>query len=181
MAATLSRSFADDPVMTWLIPDEAGRDRRQRPFYRAELAHAHANGVVLTTDDRAGSALWLAPKRWRIDTATLIRQAPVVIRSFGRRIPAALDLQKAMEEAHPTEEHWYLSILGTDPAKQGNGVGGALIAGVANRCDATGIGAYLESSKAANVLYYERFGFVVTGEIQVRDSPILYSMWRDPA
>ena len=64
---------------------------------------------------------------------------------------------------------------------QGNGVGRALITAVTDRCDTTGIGAYLESSKAANVPYYERFGFVVTGEIQVADSPTLYAMWRDPA
>ena len=86
-----------------------------------------------------------------------------------------------MEAAHPSEEHWYLAILGTDPARQGNGVGRSLIAAVTDRCDTTGVGAYLESSKASNVPYYERFGFVVTGEIQVADSPILYAMWRDPS
>jgi GNAT superfamily N-acetyltransferase len=181
MAAVLSRSFFDDPVMTWLVPDEATRDRRQQTFYRAELGHAHANGVVLTTDDRSGAALWLAPKRWKIDTWTMLRQTPAIVRTFGRRIPAALDLQKAMDAAHPREEHWYLSILGTDPDRQGLGVGRTLITGVTDRCDATGVGAYLESSKAANVPYYERFGFVVTGEIQAGDSPVLHSMWRDPA
>jgi GNAT superfamily N-acetyltransferase len=180
VAGALARSFADDPVMQWLVPDEPSRERRLHAFFHAELGHAHANGVVLTTDAHAGGALWLAPKRWKIDTWGMLREAPAIIRAFGRRIPAALKIQEAMDEAHPREEHWYLSVLGTDPAQQGNGVGGALIRGVTDRCDATGIGAYLESSKAANVPYYERFGFVVTGEIQVKDSPVLYSMWRDP-
>jgi GNAT superfamily N-acetyltransferase len=181
VAAVLARSFADDPVMQWLMPDEASRDRRQRAFYRAELGHAHANGLVLTTQDRHGGALWLAPKRWKVDTMSMLRQAPAIVRAFGRRIPAALKLQERMDAAHPGGEHWYLSILGTDPARQGNGVGRGLITAVTDRCDATGIGAYLESSKLANVPYYERFGFVVTGEIQVADSPTLYSMWRDPS
>jgi GNAT superfamily N-acetyltransferase len=181
VAPVLARSFADDPVMAWLMPDEASRDRRQRIFYRAELAHAHANGLVLTTEDHHGAALWLAPKRWKFDTISMLRQTPAIIRAFGRRIPAALKLQERMDEVHPGEEHWYLSILGTDPARQGNGVGRGLITAVTDRCDATGTGAYLESSKLANVPYYERFGFVVTGEIQVADSPILYAMWRDPS
>jgi len=179
-AAVLARSFFDDPVISWLVPDERTRDRRQRVFYRAELGHAHANGLVLTTDDHAGAALWLAPKRWKVDTVAMLRQTPAVIRSFGRRIPAALALQKAMDEAHPSEPHWYLAVLGTDPDRQGTGVGGALIRGVTDRCDATGTGAYLESSKIANVPYYERFGFVVTEEITMPGGPTLYSMWRDP-
>lgn len=181
VAATLARSFADDPVMMWLIPDEAGRDRRQRVFYGAELGHTHANGLVLTTDGHHGGAMWLAPKRWKVDTWGMVRQSPAIVRAFGTRMLAALKLQTAMEEAHPTDEHWYLAILGTDPARQGNGVGRALITAVTDRCDTTGVGAYLESSKASNVPYYERFGFEVTGEIQVSDSPILYSMWRDPS
>ena len=181
VAATLARSFADDPVMRWLIPDEGGRDRRQRIFYGAELGHARANGLVLTTDDHHGGALWLAPKRWKVDTWGMVRQSPAIVRAFGRRIPVALKLQEAMEAAHPSEEHWYLAILGTDPVRQGNGVGRSLITAVTDRCDTTGVGTYHESSKASNVPYYERFGFVVTGEIQVADSPTLYAMWRDPS
>lgn len=180
VATTLARSFSDDPLMMWLIPDDASRHRRQERFFHVELSHAHANGVVLTTDDHAGGALWLAPRRWKVDTWSMVREAPALLRSFGRRIPAALRLQEQMDAAHPREEHWYLSVLGTDPARQGTGVGGALITGVTDRCDATGIGAYLESSKEANIAYYERFGFVVTGEIQAGDSPVLHAMWRDP-
>jgi GNAT superfamily N-acetyltransferase len=180
VATALARAFADDPVMEWLVP-ESSRERRLRGFFTAELHHAHANGLVLTTDDQAGGALWLAPKRWKVGTRELLHALPATVRAFGRRIPTALKLHEAMEEAHPSDEHWYLSVLGTDPAHQGNGVGRTLIEAVTDRCDTTGIGAYLESSKAANVPYYERFGFVVTGEIQVADSPILYRMWRDPS
>ena len=103
VAAALARSFADDPVMTWLLPDEASRDRRQRTFYKTELDHAHANGLVLTTDDHHGAALWLAPKRWKVDTWSMVRQSPGLIRSFGRRIPAALKLQERMDATHPRE------------------------------------------------------------------------------
>ncbi len=180
LSGVLSRSFFDDPVMSWLVPDEATRDRRQRTFYRAELGHAHANGLVLTTDDHAGAALWLAPKRWKIGTMSMVRQGPAVLRAFGRRVPAALRLQSAMERVHPAESHWYLAILGTDPSRQGRGVGAGLIREVTDRCDDTATGAYLESSKEANISYYARFGFVVTDEVVMPNGPKLWGMWRDP-
>jgi GNAT superfamily N-acetyltransferase len=70
--------------------------------------------------------------------------------------------------------------LGTDPAAQGQGVGAALLAPILARCDAEGIPAYLESSKDRNVPYYQRFGFEVTGEIQLRGGPKVWPMWRTP-
>ena len=49
------------------------------------------------------------------------------------------------------------------------------------RCDADYAPAYLESSNPENIGYYERFGFRVTGEIQLPDGgPSLWPMWRDP-
>ena len=47
-----------------------------------------------------------------------------------------------------------------------------------SRCDAEHAPAYLESSKPANVPYYERFGFEVTGETVVPNGPTLIPMWR---
>jgi hypothetical protein len=48
------------------------------------------------------------------------------------------------------------------------------------RCDEAGLGAYLESSKPENVPYYQRFGFAVTGQIDLPDGPPLWPMWRAP-
>jgi hypothetical protein len=49
-----------------------------------------------------------------------------------------------------------------------------------DRCDAEGAPAYLESSNIDNVSYYLRFGFEVTGEIDVPGGPTLWCMWRAP-
>ncbi|MCB1038392.1 MAG: GNAT family N-acetyltransferase, partial [Acidimicrobiales bacterium] len=87
----------------------------------------------------------------------------------------------SIEKAHPKEPpHWYLALIGTDPAHQGEGVGGALIGAITQRCDAEGLGAYLESSKEQNVPYYARHGFDVVAEIRMEDGPTMWRMWRDP-
>ncbi|MDP1821280.1 MAG: GNAT family N-acetyltransferase [Acidimicrobiales bacterium] len=86
-----------------------------------------------------------------------------------------------MEKAHRRHpEHYYLSVLGTAPDRQGEGVGSALMAPVVARCDEEGIGAYLESSKEANIPFYRRHGFEVVEELQLPSGPGLWPMWRDP-
>ena len=70
-------------------------------------------------------------------------------------------INAAMHAVHPTEPHWYLQGLGTDPPFQGQGRGSAVMRPVLARADAEGTPAYLECTKASNVAFYERHGFVV--------------------
>lgn len=59
-----------------------------------------------------------------------------------------------MEERHPPEPpHWYLFILGTEPAAQGRGLASALLAHMLARADADGMPAYLESSSERNLAF----------------------------
>jgi GNAT superfamily N-acetyltransferase len=92
-----------------------------------------------------------------------------------------LRVMHKVEKAHPEEPHWYLACLGTDPPKQRTGVGTTLVGPVLERCDKEGLPAYLETQKPENVPYYERFGFRVTGELDITEGgPHVWLMWRDP-
>jgi GNAT superfamily N-acetyltransferase len=182
IAGALARAFHDDPAMTWLFGDRAGpRLRRLVRFMGSEARrHVRHGGLVLTADGHPGAALWDPPGRWRSTWPDVLRAAPKMLASIGPRIPRALRGLGLMESSHPRQPHWYLAVLGTDPPQQGRGVGAALLAPVLGRCDAEGIGAYLESSKPENVPWYERFGFRTTGRIDLPDGPPLWPMWRDP-
>jgi GNAT superfamily N-acetyltransferase len=182
VADTLARAFLDDPVMTWLMGDrEDARLRRLRRFMRGETRHHdRGTGPVLTADGHPGAALWSAPGEWKLSWGDMLRQAPSLVSSIGARLPRALRGFGRIEKHHPREPHWYLAVLGTDPPRQGTGVGRALMAPILDRCDLEGLGAYLESSKAENVPYYERFGFRVTGELGLPGGPAFWPMWRDP-
>ena len=182
LARVLARAFFDDPVMDWLFPDEERRMKAMVPFYRFEVTETRRKGLVLAPTDPGAAALWLPPDAWRSSPLEIVRALPMGLRSFGPRlIPRAVATLDALESVHPSEPHWYLSIIGTDPERQGEGFGAALIRSVTDRCDRELIPAYLESSKEANVPYYERFGFRVTGEVHVpRGGPTLWKMWRDP-
>jgi GNAT superfamily N-acetyltransferase len=180
LSTVLARSFDDDPLMQWLCPVETRRTPSLVGFFRAELESTAKRGRVVTTADRAGAALWAGPGQWKLPLSDILRIGPAFVRASRLRTVAAVRLLTQMEKIHPRSPHWYLAVLGTDPRKQGRGVGGALVTEIVGRCDAEGIGAYLESSKERNVPFYRRFGFEVSQEIEVAGSPPLWAMWREP-
>ena len=183
-AEVLTRAFWDDPVMEHLIPP-GSRRRRQRLdlMYRWTLDDAARRvGAVLTTDDLAAVAAWHAPDQPRPGLSDLVRAIPLGVGSIGvANLAGSIELLKAMQRAHPHEPHWYLQVIGSDPARRGSGAAAALIERVLQRADDDGVAAYLESSKAENVSYYARFGFEVTEELHpVEGAPPLWLMWREP-
>jgi len=181
LSQVLARAFWDDPVWQWLFPDPSTQPKRLELTFRAYLRDAMRVGTVLTTPQRDGAALWKPPGQWKLGNLSLLRAAPDLLRAFGTRVIASLEIERAVESQHPRDPHWYLAVIGTDQTAQGKGVGGALIRQITDRCDRAGLPAYLESSKDVNVPYYQRFGFEVTGETQLgSDGPTIWFMWRDP-
>jgi predicted N-acetyltransferase YhbS len=71
-----------------------------------------------------------------------------------------------MTKVHPTEPHWYLFAIGSDPTVRGAGFGQALMHSRIDRCHAAHAPAYREATKQETVPYYMRFGFEVTDEIE---------------
>lgn len=178
----LARAFQHDPTMVWMLPDEGSRYRRLRRFFRTELRHEslRCGGVeVARADGRiAGAAVWFPPGRW--PSGTELGALPGYVRAFGGRLGAASRFTSVAVRAHPQDpEHWYLAIIGVDPARKGQGVGAALLRSRLERCDREGTAAYLESSHPGNVPLYEHFGFAVTGALDLPDgAPVVNTMWR---
>jgi ribosomal protein S18 acetylase RimI-like enzyme len=181
IAETLALAFEDDPVMEFLFPDPASRVRRLNRFFRTGLLVQHLSyGACFTDAEWSGAALWDPPGRWRITLTQLLRGAPHMLAALGVRVPAGLRALSAVEHAHPTPPHYYLAVLGTRPDRQGKGVGSSLLRPILDRCDADGVGAYLESSKERNIAFYRRHGFETTGEIRLPGGPVVWPMWREP-
>jgi ribosomal protein S18 acetylase RimI-like enzyme len=182
VCAMLSRAFDDDPISNYLLPSTRRRAAGLRTFFRVQIEKEYlAYGNVYTTDDHAGAAVWAPPDKPMLKglrgIAAVLPVAPYVV---GTTLLRSLRFLSRIVEVHPKEPHWYLATLGTEPARQSQGVGSALMAPVLARCDAEGMRAYLESSKERNIPFYRRHGFEVTGELRFDDSPPLWTMWRDP-
>ena len=187
LAAVLSQAFADEPPLTWVQPDDALRARVQPAMFHAALRYIYpverGTEVLLERGAILGAAIWAPPGSWRAPPWQQLRAIPGLIRALGIRhfrqyAQRGKAVEDALHRAHPSDPHWYLATLGTDPQAQGEGVGSALVRSGVERCDREGEPAYLECLEPL-VLYYERFGFEITGEIEMpEDVPDQVSMWR---
>ncbi|GAA1702128.1 GNAT family N-acetyltransferase [Fodinicola feengrottensis] len=189
LSEVLGRAFYDDPPFVWVLPDDDVRRRKLAGLFRLLLTSVHlARGgcEVCVRDGRiTAGTMWDPPDDWQTSTVTELMQLPSLMVLLGRHFFAGirgLSALNLLADVHPHEPHWYLGVIGTDPAAQGGGFGRALMESRLSRCDETGIPAYLESSKESNIPYYERFGFEVRDKVTLpRGGPSIYPMWRDPA
>ena len=179
LAEVLARAFYDDPVTAWFYPDDSRRMRHARRFFAIRLRQLAGHGLIYTTADLAGAALWAPPGRWREDLRRSLMMLPM-LPALLPRLARSTQAVREIERRHPAQPHYYLSVLGTEPQQQGGGIGSALLVPMLQRCDETGTAAYLESSKESNVAFYARHGFAVTERIELPEGPPLWLMWRQP-
>lgn len=181
LAELLVQAFRADPFHGWLFPDEAVRPRRQRILFERVLSIYSRHGVIYTNEERSGAALWDPPREGGPSLSELLGFVLRVLPVFGWRALLVAQGMAPLAGLHPQQPHWYLSILGTDPARQRGGVGASLLRPVLERCDRDGVEAYLEASRAENVPFYQRFGFEVVAPLAMpAGGPVVYRMKRRP-
>ena len=183
----LARAFYDDPVMMYVIPDNAKRERVLPWFMGTGARYGHMYGEVYTTGHNVeGGAVWLPPENFVMTPIRMLRAGMIFaplkfgLAAFGRFMSA----MNYLEELHKRDvppRHWYLMILGVDPPRQGHGVGSTLIQPVLAHADAERLPCYLETAKESNVPFYQKHGFgvVVEGDLP-KGGPHFWTMKREP-
>jgi GNAT superfamily N-acetyltransferase len=180
MAQMLGRAFQDDPMMVHLLADEATRAAIMPRLFKLLLKLGMPYGACDVTGGYESAAIWRPPGKWHIPVWQYVTNGPEFISLFGADAIRTMATMDQVEKVHPREPHWYLQAIGTDPDRQGKGFGGIVMRHQLAQADAEGLPAYLESSKEKNIPIYASFGFEVTGEIRIKNGPVLYAMWRKP-
>jgi ribosomal protein S18 acetylase RimI-like enzyme len=196
-AGLLARAFYDSPVWAWIAPDPAHRLEVLPWFMRMRVGDAlhecetHVAGEPGAGPGIAGVAIWEPPDR--IDAEPRDDPASEATTSWAElparmgdaaaaRFNAMAEAQKpARERISRGEQAWYLSLLGVEPALQRSGIGASLLRHMLERADAGGVRTMTDTSKEANVPYYERHGFVVaeSGTLPLGGPPF-WIMRREP-
>ena len=163
MADVLARAFADDPMIRWPLPGDGDVSHRVRATFAVIYENLADAGVVWEAGNAAGFAVWIpagaSQDMFDSDAAVRDRLAPLTDDGGAR-----YDVLWSWIEQRVPDDVWYLDAIGVDPDQQGRGIGSALIRFGLDRAVGVGTDAFLETSNARNVGYYERFGFRVVDE-----------------
>ena len=119
--AVLTLAFSSDPATRWTWPDPKAYLEAFPHFAKAFGGAAFGAGSAHRIGS-AGAALWLPPGVGPDDAAIgalMQRTADAKTAVDGPQI------MQQMARYHPKEPHWYLPLIGIDPAHQGKGLGGS--------------------------------------------------------
>jgi ribosomal protein S18 acetylase RimI-like enzyme len=169
------RSFWTDPVTRWLFPDdeEFVSTPMMDDFFHRLLAYEHS----LVTHDVVAFSLWIPPGRPDVDIESTVTEEP-----SDELITKFIALGSIIDANTPTDEHWYLQMIGTHPDWQGRGIGSTLIREGLSWARRDGLGVYLETETVENVAFYRHLGFEVRSEWDVpAGGPHMWGMWIPPA
>ncbi|MCT9009625.1 GNAT family N-acetyltransferase [Streptomyces rhizosphaerihabitans] len=183
----LDTAFQDDPVSNWVFPDPAHRRATHPKLMAAFTDVVLAEGRIDLAEDGSACALWLSVPAGNHEgegeNDGADEDGPAQLRAAVDPGNERVELiGRLTADIHPEgRAHAYLWMIGVAPERQGEGLGGALIESVLDRCDREGLAAYLEASNARSRALYERLGFVLTGRpLDLPEGPQMWPMWREP-
>lgn len=178
-AEAAAEGFMDNEIWAWMLPREWQRRRLLPRHYRAMIRRVYVpRAAAWTTPDAAGTALWFPPGTLRLRGLERLAEVASLLPEGADCLGRAARWEQLISRHHPREPHWYLQTLSVRPSAQRRGVGTALIGPGLERADEAGVAVYLETQRYSNVPYYERFGFALSGEVSLPDSPPVWLMSR---
>ena len=142
----------------------------------AKAARIYGDASVVRDADGAigGAALAYPPGAYPLRFRAWIRNGLGALTVGPLHTIRLARMESYMVRRHEPDPHWYLFVLGVDPAHQGTGMGGALLRRLCARADEAGVVSYLETDEERNVGLYRRFGYEIVEE---NDTPFGFRMW----
>jgi len=161
------RAFQDDPVTTFMFPDEIERREKVQYGFVAIYKHGIRNGeVYATSENLEGIAVWIPPKKVYQSIWSMIRHGGFhAMRKTGfKAMKKGMPIYKYIGPAHKRLapfDHWYLQSIAVEPEEQGKGYGTLLLRAMIKKIDKEGLPLYLETNTEKNISFYQKHGFEV--------------------
>jgi len=172
-AAVLGRAFAEYELFRHYFPDKTERHAVADTFASILLSVSLKYGEVYASSEKLeGVAAWLPPGKSLLGGWQIIRSVPLsILFRFGRqgasRLRAYGRYVDKMHRKLVPYPHWYLQVIGVDPAYHGQGFSSRLVRPVLQRIDRERMPCFLDTNTEKNVAIYRRFGFEVISEDKI--------------
>ncbi|MDQ2827934.1 MAG: GNAT family N-acetyltransferase [Chloroflexota bacterium] len=168
-ASVAARALRDNPINRAIFGDDPRRRltgteaafRALLPVLRRPPLGAYQGGTLVGIIGVAppGTCVPSLPRQLRM-------LPPLLRHGLGNLARESLVLN-AWARHDPRERHWHLDPVAVEPGRQGLGIGTRMMARFCLWMDSVEDSAYLETDKPENVAFYQKFGFVVVGEVTV--------------
>ncbi len=184
--AVLARAMANDPVFTYMLSDSVERERLMLPFMTALTRYGLLFGeVYVSAGPVEASAIWLPPSLIQTEEQRDRAGLTAVVSAFSDGARAHRDAvvqdHDRVRGAAQSVPHWYLVLIGVDPARQGLGLGSLLLRAGLSRVDQDGVECQLFTEQPRNVPLYQRYGFEIAVDGDLPDGgPHFWFMRRRP-
>jgi ribosomal protein S18 acetylase RimI-like enzyme len=172
-AAVLGRAFAEYDLFRYYFPDKTERRAVADTFAFILLSVSLKYGEVYASSEKLeGVAAWLPPGKAFFGGWQIIRSVPLsIIFRFARlgasRMRVYGSYVDKMHRKLVPYPHWYLQVIGVDPAYHGQGFSSRLVRPVLERIDRERMPCFLDTNTRKNVAIYRRFGFELVSEDKI--------------
>lgn len=166
----LAEAFAQDPLMSYVFGDRpdgvcAGVMEFFSILLRVRIALGMPAHVLVQGVDVLGATMGYDTSRpaWPEPFNEEWRQLEARTPGFAARMSA---YEQICDAHQPSENHYYLGVIGVHSALQGKGAGKALLDAFCalSARDPKSSGVYLDTSNTSSLAFYYRNGFELRGE-----------------
>lgn len=184
--AVLARAFLSNPLIAHVFTEEEERERLSAIQFSAFIRYGFLAGIASTTDAVDSVAVWLPPDASEMDAEMMakagIDKLPTLLgeEAFSR-LMTLLGRCGELRQRDADFPHWYLTLIGVEPERQGQGIAGSLLRPLLGRADGDGLPIYLETAAPENVPFYQKYGFeVLVDEVEPSSGVRLLTFLRRP-
>ena len=184
-AAMVARAFQDNSLSVHFFPDVSKRRDKLPYIFQFMISCGLLYGeAYATSPNLEGVAVWLPSEKARMTRRGDIGNEGLsrlfkVERETAAKWGSFDDYVSSMHERLVPFKHWYLQLLGVDPACQGKGYGGTLLKAMFARIDKERLPCFLETDEKRDVSFYQHYGFKVVEEGIVPGSEVtIWAMLR---
>jgi predicted N-acetyltransferase YhbS len=180
-ARVLALAFSRRPGLIKMLKGQRDKERRAVAHFEFELKYLAGNVVVAKRDNRiVGVIRYVEWPHCQLSPLQLLRFLPAMLAEMkSTALPHAIQ-GLTWYRLDPKQPHWHIDPIAVLPEMHRQGIGSQLLARFCEQMDEDGGRAYLETDKPEYVRFYERFGFKVRGEADVRARHFWF-MWRQPS
>lgn len=161
-------SFENNQSVNYIVRNDERWLKRIRALMEYSFDLCYLFGEVWLSADKQACALFLYPHLKKTTLRALWLDARLIFQAIGpERVGVALAREAKIKKLQSTEDMIYLWFIGVSPVHQHRGTGSALLKEILIYADKQGLPVCLETSTIKNISWYEQFGFVVYGQLDL--------------